>query len=61
MIWIIAAILGVMALLVALVLAGLLFIGWFGLTGKVKGFINKFLSRSFDQEYRNLDQAALNT
>lgn len=53
MVWIIAVIFGVMAILVAVLLVVLVLIGWFGLNGKVKDFVNKYLSRSFDREYRN--------
>jgi hypothetical protein len=61
MIWIIGVVLGVLALIVAVVLVGLVLIGWFGLNGKVKAFVNKYLSRSFDREFRNPNQVAINT
>jgi hypothetical protein len=40
---------GFLAILFTILLVGLYCIGWFSLGAKVKEFVNKYLSRSFDQ------------
>jgi hypothetical protein len=49
MIQFIAIFLGVITLFFVLILLGIVGIGWFGLNDKIKKYMNKYLSRSFDQ------------
>lgn len=45
----VAVFFGILAILAALLLVGLTCMGWFGMTGKVKEFVNSYLGRQFDQ------------
>jgi hypothetical protein len=49
-----AIFLAVITLFFTIILLALLSISWFGLNKKIKHYINKYLSKSFDQSYQNI-------
>lgn len=61
MLTIIAIILAILTLFFTTILITITCIGWFGLNTKLKTYINHLLTKSFDQQYRNIDRVPLNT
>lgn len=51
----------VIALFFLLLLVAITCAGWFGLSAYLKRFVNKYVSRSFDQEFRNVDRVPINS